>query len=89
MNSPTNEMVLKVLSQMKEQDKSYSDFWEEYYSGTSTTYSFSKEKNCYILTMIDIIAASFFEEREISEKELGERLRDFDIADLRKSGFDV
>ena len=89
MNNPTHELVFKVLSQMKEEEIFLYDSDAEYYDGVNTTYRYSHEKKCFIVSLIDIIAASFFEEVELSDKEMAERVTQFSLYDLQQQGFRV
>lgn len=88
MSELTDEHINRVLIQMKERGLSYDDFWAEYYDGTNTTYGYDRDKQCYICTMIDIIAASFIIEEEISEAALKERLLECgSLQSFREQGF--
>lgn len=84
------EHIDKVIKQMKDDGLTYDDFWEEYYNGINTTYSYDRKKGHYKVTRIDIIALSFYIKEEISVDELKSTLMECaSLHELREQGFDV
>lgn len=86
-NAPADSQRQLVLRQMKEENKSIWDSDYEYFNGISRTYSYNQEQKSYWITEIDIIAASFCNERALSEEEMLSALSDFSLHHLRESGF--
>lgn len=84
-----SELAKEILRQMKEEDKSYWDEWEEYYSGTCKTYSYNKEKKSFWRIEADVIAASFFDEYSMTEREMQDFISGVSLNDLRQSGFEI
>jgi hypothetical protein len=84
---PLNDQTGEILRQMKEEDKSFWDKWDEYYNGTSKTYSYNKEKQSFWYSEADVIAASFFNEFPMSEQEMYNFISGVSLDDLRGSGF--
>ena len=83
------ELAKEILRQMRDEDKSYWDKWEEYYSGTSKTYSFNQKENSYWFSEIDVIVLSFFNEYPMSEKEMLDFISGVSLNDLRDNGFEI
>jgi hypothetical protein len=88
-DAPAATQTGEILRQMKEEGKSFWDKWEEYYSGTSNTYSFDKEKKCYTHVEIDVIVASFCNEYIMTEAQMEEFVSGLSLHDLRESGFEI
>jgi hypothetical protein len=86
-NAPADSQRRLVLRQMKEENKSIWDSDYEYFNGISRTYSYNHEQESYWITEIDIIAASFCNERALTEEEMLAALSDFSLHHLRESGF--
>jgi hypothetical protein len=84
---PQNDQAAEILRQMKAEGKSFWDKWDEYYSGTSKTYSYNQEKKCFWYTEADVIAASFFNEFPMSEQEMYDFISGVSLGDLRENGF--
>ncbi len=84
-----SEMAKEILRQMREEDKSYWDEWEEYLSGTCKTYSYNKEKNSFWFSEADVIVASFFNQYPMTEEAMMDFISGVSLSDLRKSGFDI
>ena len=82
-------LAKEILRQIREEEKSYWDQWEEYYSGTCKTYSFNKEKNSFWRSEIDVIAASFFEEYPMTEQQMLDFISGVSLSDLRDDGFEI
>ncbi len=83
------KLAEEILRQMREEDKSYWDEWEEYISGTCKTYSFNKEKNSFWFSEIDVIVGSFFNEFSMTEKQMFDFISEVSLSDLRDSGFEI
>lgn len=88
-DKPSRRAALEILRQMREEDKSFWDKWEEYYTGTCKTYSYNKEKNSFWLSEADVIVGSFFNEYPLSEEQMLESVTGFSLSDLRDNGFEV
>ncbi|HCL57842.1 MAG TPA: hypothetical protein DHW82_12665 [Spirochaetia bacterium] len=77
----------KIIQGMKESAFSYDDFWEEYYHGVNTVYFYNSEKKSFCVRKIDIIAASFMDELDMTEAQMRDKLNDFTEADFIEQGF--
>lgn len=86
---PPRHVAKEILRQMREEDKSFWDEWEEYYHGTCKTYSYNNEKKSYWRTEVDVIVGSFYNEYPMSENEMLEFISGISPHDLRESGFEV
>lgn len=71
----SNEIIFKVLSQLKEKKLFLSSIDTDYCEGINTSYHFSEEKNCYIVALMDIVASTFFKESILSEQDIKERIK--------------
>ena len=88
-NIINKDEALKIVKQMKEDNKTYSDFWTEYYEGTNTTYNYDSSKKSFIRNQIDIIAGSFSYKSNISEEEMiAYIMKDGVKTEFRSQGFD-
>ncbi len=85
----TNEIIFKVLSQLKENKLFLSSIDTDYCEGINTTYHFSEEKNSYIVALMDTVASTFFKESILSEQEIKARIQNFSVLQLRNQGFVV
>lgn len=88
-NTPNEIQVTEVLRQMREEDRSYWNMLDEYYSGTCSTYSYNKEKQQYWLSEADVIVGSFFNEYEMSEESMRTFISERSLDDLRDSNFEI
>ncbi len=83
------ELATEILRQMHEEGKTFWDEWEEYYSGTSKTYSYNKERKSYWLSEVDVIALSFANDIPMTEKEMLDFISGVSLHDLRGDGFEI
>ena len=79
----------EVLRQMREENKSFWDEWEEYQTGTSITYSYNKEKQSFWRHEFDVIVGSFSDHIPMTESEMLDFVSGLHLIDLRKCGFEV
>lgn len=79
----------EVLRQMREEGKSYWNMMDEYTTGTSTTYSYDKEKQSYKRHEFDVIVGSFSFDTLMTEEEMSYVMSQQSVADLRESGFEI
>lgn len=86
---PSYKQKLSVLEQMKNNAKNLWSFWEEYYHGIAITYFYDKNKGGFKRTEADVIAASYHNTYEMTEKEMLETLSRFSENELRNEGFDI
>jgi hypothetical protein len=86
---PSLRQAREILRQMREEDKSYWDSWEEYYSGTSVTYGFDAEAQKFKRVEIDIVVAAFFETHWLTQDEMAQAIQKMSLHDLRKAGFNI
>ena len=86
---PGTVVAREVLRQMREEGKSYWNMMDEYLTGTSTTYSYDKEKQSYLRHEIDVIVGSFSNKIPMTEAEMLEFISQQALADLQESGFEV
>ena len=86
---PTISQIESILTQMKEEGKRYEDYESEYFEGEHRTYYFDKEKQVFIFVKMDVVAASYYDEIVISEKELINALSDYSLYDFKESGFNI
>ena len=89
VDKPNEIQVIEVLRQMREENKSYWNMLDEYYSGTCSTYSYNKEKQEYWLSEADVIVGSFFNEYTMSEEAMRTFISERSLADLRDSDFEI
>lgn len=84
----TEEIIDKVIVQMKEEGTDYWDDEEEYINGVNVTYKYSKRKKSFIQTNIDVIVGSFMEKNKVSEKSMKDVIRETsNWFDLKSQGF--
>lgn len=83
------ELAKEILRQMRYEGKTFRDEWEEYYSGTSKTYSFDKKVNSFWLSEIDVIALSFSNQIPMTEQQMLDFIASVSLSDLRKDGFEI
>lgn len=83
------ELAKEILRQMRYEGKTFWDGWEEYYSGTSKTYSFDKKVNSFWLSEIDVIALSFSNQIPMTEQQMLDFIASVSLSDLRKDGFEI
>ncbi|NJO92582.1 MAG: hypothetical protein HC831_29165 [Chloroflexia bacterium] len=83
------ELAKEILRQMREDGKTFWDEWEEYYSGTSKTYSYNKERKSFWLSEVDVIALSFANQIPLTEKEMLDFISGVSLHDLRGDGFEI
>ncbi|GEM_PF-1939964 len=81
--------VREALRQMREEGRSFWDEWEEYYHGTSNTYSYNKEKGSYWRTEVDVVVGSFCNEVPMSEEDMADFISGKSPQELRQSGFEI
>jgi hypothetical protein len=74
---------------MKDEGKSYWSEMDEYQTGTSTTYSYNKEKESYWRHEFDVIVGSFSNHIPMSENEMLDFVTYLSLFDLRASHFEV
>ncbi len=79
----------EVLRQMRDEGKSYWNMMDEYQTGTSTTYSYDKEKQSYKRHEFDVIVGSFSFDTLMTEEEMSYVMSQQALVDLRESGFEV
>ncbi len=79
----------EVLRQMREEGKTYWNMMDEYTTGTSTTYSYDKEKQSYSRHEVDVIVGSFSNHIPMTESEMLGVISQQALSDLRESGFEV
>jgi hypothetical protein len=79
----------EVLRQMREENKSFWDEWEEYQTGTSITYSYDNEAKTFKRHEFDVIVGSFSNHIHMTEGEMLDFVSGLQLADLRTSGFEV
>ena len=84
---PKRDQTQEILRQMKEEEKSFWDKWEEYYSGTCKTYSYNKEEKSFWYSEADVIVGSFFNEYAMTEKQMYDFISGISLDDLRGNGF--
>lgn len=89
VDKPNEIQVTEVLRQMREENRSYWNMLDEYYSGTCSTYSYNKEKQEYWLSEADVIVGSFFNEYTMSEEAMRTFISERSLADLRDSDFEI
>jgi hypothetical protein len=77
------------MRQMREEGKSYWNEMDEYTTGTSTTYSYNKEKESFWRHEFDVIVGSFSNHIPMSESEMLQFVSQQSLNDLRASGFEV
>jgi hypothetical protein len=87
-DQPGRALAIEVLRQMREEGKSYWNMMDEYLTGTSTTYSYEKEKG-YNRHEFDAIVGSFSNNYPMTENEMLEFVSQLAVSDLRESGFEV
>jgi len=80
---------IEALRQMREEGKSYWNMLDEYSTGTSTTYSYDKEKQSYSRHEFDVIVGSFSNNYLMTESEMLSFLSQQTLPDLRDAGFEV
>ncbi len=83
------ELAKEILRQMREENKSYRDEWEEYDSGTAETYSYNKDEKSFWCSRFDVIVGSFFDEYPIAEEQMLNYISGVCVIDLRNSGFEI
>jgi len=86
---PTLGQIHSFIKQMKEKGARYEDYESEYFEGEHRTYYFDKEKEEFMFVRMDVVAASYYDEIIISEKELIHLLLKYSLFDLKESGFNV
>jgi hypothetical protein len=79
----------EVLRQMRYENKSFWDEMEEYQSGTSTTYSYNKEKESFWRHEFDVVVGSFSNHIPMTESEMLDFVSRLKLVDLRTCGFEV
>lgn len=79
----------EVLRQMREKGIAYASSYDEFFSGTSVTYCYNKEKQSYWRDEMDVIIGSFHHQIPMTEEEMLEVVSDLSVHDLRDSGFTV
>jgi hypothetical protein len=84
-----SSVAREALRQMREEGKSYWNMMDEYTTGTSTTYSYDKEKLSYTRHEVDVIVGSFSNTYLMTENEMLDFLSQQALSDLRDSGFEV
>lgn len=80
---------IEALRQMREEGKSYWNMLDEYSTGTSTTYSYDKEKQSYSRHEFDVIVGSFSNTYLMTESDMLSFLSQQTLPDLRDAGFEV
>lgn len=83
------ELAKEALRQMREEGKSYWDQLEDYYSGTSKTYSYSKEMQSFYRNEFDSIVGSFSNDIIMSEEEMLFFIASKSSTDLRNGGLEI
>lgn len=86
---PPSHVVKEILRQMREDNKSFWDEWEEYYHGTCKVYSYNNDEKSFWRTETDIIVGSFHNQYPMSENEMFKFISGLSIYDLRENGFEV
>jgi hypothetical protein len=79
----------EVLRQMREENKSFWDEWEEYQTGTSITYSYDNEAKTFKRHEFDVIVGSFSNHIPMTETEMLDFVSGLQLTDLRACGFEV
>ena len=87
VKDPAGELAVEVLRQMREEGRTFWDRWEEYYSGTSKTYYYEKERGAFCRDEVDVVAASFFDTHEMTEEQMLAFMRAVSLFNLRENGF--
>jgi hypothetical protein len=82
-------VAVEVLRQMREEGKSYWNMMDEYATGTSTTYSYDKEKQHYKRHEFDVIVGSFSDHIPMTTDEMLSFISQQALSDLKESGFEV
>jgi hypothetical protein len=86
----TSRLLAKeVLRQMRVEGKTYWNEMDEYSTGTSITYSYDKEKQCFSRHEIDAIVGSFSNHILMTENEMLSFISQQHLFDLRESRFEV
>ena len=88
-DQPGTPLAKEVLRQMREEGKSYWNMMDEYLTGTSTTYSYDKEKQSYSRHEFDVIVGSFSNTYPMTESDMLGFIAQQALVDLRESGFEV
>jgi hypothetical protein len=88
-DQPGRTLAKELLRQMREEGKSFWDEWEEYETGTSTTYSFNKEKQSFWRHEFDVIVGSFSNHIPMTENEMLDFISQVELTALRKCKFEV
>lgn len=88
-DQPGTPLAKEVLRQMREEGKSYWNMMDEYLTGTSTTYSYDKEKQSYSRHEFDVIVGSFSNTYLMTESDMLDFIAQQALVDLRESGFEV
>ena len=89
MEYPTITQLHSILKQMKEKGIRYEDYESEYFDGEHRTYYFDTKKQEFIFVRMDVITASYFDKRIISQETMQDALSKYSIYDLRESGFNL
>lgn len=79
----------EVLRQMREEGKLYSNELDDFNSGTSTSYSYNKEKQSYWFSQLDTVVGSFNHQIPMTETEMLDFVSDLSVVDLQENGFVV
>jgi hypothetical protein len=82
-------LAKEVLRQMRDEGKTYWNELDEYATGTSTTYSYDKEKVSFKRHEMDVIVGSFSNHTPMTESEMLLFIEQQALSDLRDSGFEV
>ena len=88
-DQPGTPLAKEVLRQMREEGKSYWNMMDEYLTGTSTTYSYDKEKQSYSRHEFDVIVGSFSNTYLMTESDMLGFIAQQALVDLREAGFEV
>ena len=88
-DQPGTPLAKEVLRQMREEGKSYWNMMDEYLTGTSTTYSYDKEKRSYSRHEFDVIVGSFSNTYLMTESDMLDFIAQQALVDLREAGFEV
>ncbi len=88
-DQPGTAIAREVLRQMREEGKSYWNMMDEYLTGTSTTYSYDKEKQSYSRHEFDVIVGSFSNTYLMTESDMLGFIAQQALVDLREAGFEV